>query len=50
MIALRDEDGFFREDESGFHITEEGRPFARSFVACLDSYIRRDVGRYSVAV
>jgi oxygen-independent coproporphyrinogen-3 oxidase len=50
MIVMRDEDGFFREDEGGFFITEDGRPFARSFVACLDSYLGRNVGRYSVAV
>jgi len=50
MIAMRDEDGFFLADETGFHITEAGRPFVRSFVACLDEYFGRDVGRYSLAI
>lgn len=50
MIAMRDDDGFFLADEEGFHITEAGRPFVRSFVACLDEYLGRDVGRYSLAI
>lgn len=50
MMVMRDEDGFFREDENGFYITEEGQPFARTFVAGLDGYLKQAVGRYSVAV
>jgi len=50
MIVVRDEDGFFREDENGFCITAEGRPFGRTFVAGLDGYMKQAVGRYSVAV
>ena len=50
VIVLQDQDGFFREDENGFYITEEGQPFTRTFVAGLDGYLKQAVGRYSVAV
>ncbi|GLQ21639.1 oxygen-independent coproporphyrinogen III oxidase [Algimonas porphyrae] len=50
LIAHRDEDGLFKADASGFHVTQLGRPFVRTIASRFDDYLLSRSGRYSVAV
>ena len=43
-------DGICLADGDGFHLTEAGKPFARSVAAVFDRYLDTGVGRHSIAV
>ena len=50
QLAQKDEDGFFRPDSEGYHVTEKGRPFVRVLAAHFDAYLNAGKARHSVAV
>ncbi|WP_298917427.1 oxygen-independent coproporphyrinogen III oxidase [uncultured Algimonas sp.] len=50
MIAHRDEDGLFEAVETGFRVTETGRPFVRTLASRLDDYLKQRPARFSAAV
>ncbi|MCB1517984.1 MAG: oxygen-independent coproporphyrinogen III oxidase [Hyphomicrobiaceae bacterium] len=50
QLAQKDEDGFFKVDAEGYHVTETGRPFVRVLAAHFDAYLNAGKARHSVAV
>jgi oxygen-independent coproporphyrinogen-3 oxidase len=50
QYARHNLDGICLVDGEGFHLTEAGKPFARSVAAVFDRYLDTGVGRHSIAV
>lgn len=48
--ARHNSDGICVVENDGFHLTEAGKPFARSVAAVFDRYLDTGVGRHSIAV
>jgi len=49
-LATSNTDGYFVRTNTGYKITEEGKPFARYFAAHFDEYLNLGAARHSIAV
>jgi oxygen-independent coproporphyrinogen-3 oxidase len=50
ILVQSDQDHLIERTDSGFRVTDRGRPFVRSIAACFDSYLASDQAQHSLAV
>ena len=49
-LVAADPDGLLVRTETGYEVTERGRPFLRTICSCFDTYLPGDNAKYSVGV